>query len=170
MNEISCRAINPKMFKHFHHPYRCHEGVAKWRRLQRFERRRRTICAFPQQIYNESTMGQSVSRDDFIWTYTEQPHMSRRKAIIKAHPEIKQLYGIDMSLKYVVLAMVLFQIFMCWLLQNEDWLLIFIEAYVSGGVINHAMTLAIHDISHNTAFGNRYPLRFLFIKLFRPIV
>ncbi|KAJ1353805.1 putative sphingolipid delta(4)-desaturase/C4-monooxygenase, variant 2 [Parelaphostrongylus tenuis] len=37
-------------------------------------------------------------------------------------------------------------------------MLIFLEAYFCGGVINHAMTLAIHDISHNTVFGNKYPL------------
>lgn len=103
-------------------------------------------------------MGQSVSRDDFMWVYTEQPHMNRRKAIVTAHPEITKLFGIDESFKYVVIAMVLFQVFMCWLLQDADWTLIFLEAYLCGGVINHAMTLAIHDISHNTVFGNSYPL------------
>ncbi|KAK6738838.1 hypothetical protein RB195_020748 [Necator americanus] len=103
-------------------------------------------------------MGQSVSRNDFMWTYTEQPHLNRRTAIVKAHPEIKELFGIDASFKYVVITMVLFQIFMCWLLQDADWPLILLEAYLCGGVINHAMTLAIHDISHNTAFGNKYPL------------
>ncbi|CAI4228260.1 unnamed protein product [Auanema sp. JU1783] len=103
-------------------------------------------------------MGQTVSRDDFIWTLTEQPHMSRREAIVKAHPEIKQLFGVDPSFKYVVVCMVLFQIFMCWLLQDADWILVLLESYLCGGVINHAMTLAIHDISHNTVYGNKYPL------------
>lgn len=104
-------------------------------------------------------MGQSVSRDDFIWTLTEQPHMSRREAIVKKYPEVKKLFGVDPSLKYVVSSMVLFQIFMCWMLQDADWILILLEGYFCGGIINHAMTLAIHDISHNTAFGNKYPLK-----------
>ena len=26
--------------------------------------------------------------DNFFWTYTEEPHRSRRQAIIKAHPEV----------------------------------------------------------------------------------
>lgn len=31
---------------------------------------------------------------DFFWTYTEEPHRSRRLAIIKAHPEVSQAgYG-----------------------------------------------------------------------------
>ncbi len=28
---------------------------------------------------------------DFFWTYTEEPHRSRRQAIIKAHPEVAYL-------------------------------------------------------------------------------
>ncbi|PAV55895.1 hypothetical protein WR25_13811 [Diploscapter pachys] len=111
-------------------------------------------------------MGQTTSRNDFIWTYTEQPHMSRRETILKKYPEMKKLFGVDYSFKYVVFVMVLFQIFMCYLLQDADWLLILIEGYVCGGVINHAMTLAIHDISHNTAFGNKYPLRNRFFGFF----
>ena len=27
--------------------------------------------------------------DHFFWTYTEEPHRSRRQAIIKAHPEVR---------------------------------------------------------------------------------
>lgn len=27
--------------------------------------------------------------EHFFWTYTEEPHRSRRMAIIKAHPEVK---------------------------------------------------------------------------------
>lgn len=28
------------------------------------------------------------SSDNFFWTYTEEPHRTRRQAIIKAHPEV----------------------------------------------------------------------------------
>jgi hypothetical protein len=30
----------------------------------------------------------STVEDKFFWTYTEEPHRSRRQAIIKAHPEV----------------------------------------------------------------------------------
>lgn len=30
----------------------------------------------------------SAVEDKFFWTYTEEPHRSRRQAIIKAHPEV----------------------------------------------------------------------------------
>jgi hypothetical protein len=34
--------------------------------------------------------GQGVNKDpdDFLWIMTEEPHRSRRKAILKAHPEV----------------------------------------------------------------------------------
>lgn len=31
--------------------------------------------------------------DKFFWTYTEEPHRSRRQAIIKAHPEVRPSFG-----------------------------------------------------------------------------
>jgi len=38
--------------------------------------------------------GLTVSEDDhFFWTYTEEPHRTRRQAIIKAHPEVRHLGG-----------------------------------------------------------------------------
>lgn len=29
-----------------------------------------------------------INERDFFWTYTEEPHRTRRQAIIKAHPEV----------------------------------------------------------------------------------
>ena len=31
-----------------------------------------------------------VKYKDFFWTYTEEPHRTRRLAIIKAHPEVRR--------------------------------------------------------------------------------
>jgi sphingolipid delta-4 desaturase len=58
-------------------------------------------------------MGQRVSSTEFVWTYGEQPHADRRKTIIAKYPEIKQLFGVDPSLKYVVTACVLMQTVAC---------------------------------------------------------
>lgn len=32
--------------------------------------------------------------DDFFWAYTEEPHKTRRQAIIKAHPEVAFLQSL----------------------------------------------------------------------------
>ena len=50
--------------------------------------------------------------------------------------------------------MVSLQVIMCFCLQDSSWWTVTLWAYILGGTINHSLTLAIHDICHNTAFGN----------------
>lgn len=38
-----------------------------------------------------STPEDDESYEHFFWTYTEEPHRTRRMAIIKAHPEVQLL-------------------------------------------------------------------------------
>ncbi|XP_037047185.1 sphingolipid delta(4)-desaturase DES1-like [Bradysia coprophila] len=102
-------------------------------------------------------MGQRVSRIDFEWTYSDEPHTSRRKAMLAKYPQIKKLFGIDPMFKYVVTLMVLTQFLMCYIMIGKSWSMILLVAYCFGGVINHSLSLAIHEISHNLAFGHAYP-------------
>ncbi|PNF17361.1 Sphingolipid delta(4)-desaturase DES1 [Cryptotermes secundus] len=103
-------------------------------------------------------MGAHVSRTDFEWTYTEEPHASRRKEILEKYPEIKKLFGYDPYFKWVATGMVLVQFFMMYVMINQSWPMIFLVAYCFGGVINHSLMLAIHEISHNLAFGYARPM------------
>lgn len=103
-------------------------------------------------------MGAKVSRTDFEWVYTDEPHASRRKEILKKYPEIKKLMGYDPCFKYVVGAMVLIQFISFFLLKDASWTTLLIAAYCFGGVINHSLMLAVHEISHNLAFGHARPL------------
>lgn len=41
----------------------------------------------------------SAVDDHFFWTYTEEPHRSRRQAIIKAHPEVCIYFSVAFSAK-----------------------------------------------------------------------
>ncbi|XP_039271682.1 sphingolipid delta(4)-desaturase/C4-monooxygenase DES2-like [Styela clava] len=107
-------------------------------------------------------MGGQISREDFEWVYSDQPHSDRRKKMLKEYPQIKSLFGYDPHFKYIVAAMVAAQVVACYLIQDLPWIWVIFWAYVFGGAVNHSMTLAIHDISHNTVFGtskakwNRY--------------
>lgn len=103
-------------------------------------------------------MGQHVSRTDFEWTYTAEPHASRRKEILQKHPEIKSLFGNDPNLKWWVLFLVTFQISSLFAIGKLPWMWVLLLAYFIGGTINHSLMLAIHEIAHNLAFGHSNPL------------
>lgn len=58
-----------------------------------------------------------------------------------------------------VIALVSFQLFSFYLLRNtRDFWTLFILAYLTGGVANHAIMLAIHEISHGMGFGHSRPV------------
>lgn len=126
---------------------------------------------------------------DFLWLMTEEPHRTRRMAIMKAHPEVSvdklatssfsfiyiikvtKLMGHEPLTKYVVLLVVLLQTFLAILLRHTSPLsftFIFC-AYVIGGTANHNLFLAIHEITHNLAFKGITPNKLIAIFANLPI-
>ncbi|GMH49636.1 hypothetical protein TrVE_jg5205 [Triparma verrucosa] len=98
----------------------------------------------------------------FYWdTYTDEPHASRRAAIVKAHPEIKKLFGHCPLTKWKVLASVMIQLMSIHLLQDASWGTWFFCCYTLSGAINHMMTLAMHELSHNLGAKKQIHNRFL---------
>ena len=77
--------------------------------------------------------------------------------VVEKYPEIKKLMGSDPDLKYKVTGVVMFQIMSVMYISQLSWFWVILLAYCFGGVINHSLTLAIHEASHNVAFGNYYP-------------
>ncbi|XP_008559815.1 sphingolipid delta(4)-desaturase DES1 [Microplitis demolitor] len=103
-------------------------------------------------------MGQAVTRTDFEWVYTEEPHASRRKLILEKYPQIKNLFGYDPNFKWVVTFMVMIQFASMFIVKDLNYPMLFLLAYCFGGVINHSLMLAIHEIAHNLAFGHSRPM------------
>lgn len=89
----------------------------------------------------------------------EEPHALRRKAILKAHPEIRELYGPDPSTCPKVLAVVALQAFIGVKLQQQDasWLAILAATYVVGAFASQHLSLAVHEIAHNLCFDGQAP-------------
>ncbi|OCF31786.1 sphingolipid delta-4 desaturase [Kwoniella heveanensis BCC8398] len=91
---------------------------------------------------------------DFLWMTTEEPHRSRRIAILKAHPEVRKLMG-PTSLTFPIVLLVLsIQLTCAYLLRNShpfSWPFL-ATAYAVGGTANQNIFLAIHEITHNLAF------------------
>ncbi|CAE6393450.1 unnamed protein product [Rhizoctonia solani] len=94
---------------------------------------------------------------NFLWLMTEEPHRSRRQAILKAHPEVTKLMGYEPLTKYVVGGVVGLQLatayYLIRVLHASPLSVPFVLAsYAIGGTANHNLFLAIHEITHNLAF------------------
>ncbi|KAI6092304.1 sphingolipid delta4-desaturase [Hypoxylon rubiginosum] len=131
-----------------------------------------------KQVEDAAAASSDLQRDpievkyrDFFWTYTEEPHRTRRLAIIKAHPEVTKLCGPEPLTKYVVLGVVSLQILCAYVLRDTPffsarfWAL----AYVVGATANQNLFLAIHEISHNLAFRSATANRLFAIVANLPI-
>jgi sphingolipid 4-desaturase/C4-monooxygenase len=120
-----------------------------------------------------------LKADHFLWTYTEEPHRTRRQAIVKAHPEVRRKKAVSVLLfgspshwtnlselqvtklcgpepltKYLVFLVVALQVSCAYLLRNTSFFSwpFFLAAYIVGATANQNLFLAIHEISHNLAF------------------
>merc|ERR1719383_620774 len=66
--------------------------------------------------------------------------------------------------------MVIVQIIAAYAVSSLSWPLVILAAYVFGGTINHSMALAIHEISHNLAFGHSRPMANRFLGIFGNVI
>eukprot|EP01100_Stratorugosa_tubuloviscum_P006399 TRINITY_DN276_c0_g1_i4.p1 TRINITY_DN276_c0_g1~~TRINITY_DN276_c0_g1_i4.p1 ORF type:complete len:324 (-),score=110.83 TRINITY_DN276_c0_g1_i4:74-1045(-) len=93
-----------------------------------------------------------MTRKDFFWETTDEPHAARRKLILEKYPKIKELYGYDSKTKWKVLVVCFLQILSCYLISQLSWFAIILIAWSWGGTLAQFLNLAIHEISHGLAF------------------
>lgn len=66
--------------------------------------------------------------------------------------------GHDSRMCIQVIISVCIQIIVSILLRDSSWLKLIFCAYVIGGTINHTLSLALHELTHNLAFGHSRPI------------
>jgi len=103
----------------------------------------------------------------FTWSDEREPHAERRRNLLIKYPQIKELYGPCPRTKYICTALICGQLALAYSLREAPWWLIVLVAYCIGGVINQALLLAIHELSHNLAFRKPWKNRAfaLFVNL-----
>merc|ERR1711976_806912 len=97
-------------------------------------------------------MEDGVMATDFFWSYTDEPHASRRRLILSQYPQIRELFGPDPWAFLKVTAVVLLQLWTATYLHNASWVKMLAVSYFFGAFLNHNLFLAIHELSHNLAF------------------
>ena len=118
-------------------------------------------------VYLTVMSGLAEAEREFDWSEREEPHAERRRAMLAKYPDIKRLYGPCARTKYICTALVASQLAVAYALRDASWLVIVLVAYAFGGLVNQALLLAIHELSHNLAFHKPWHNRLfgMFINL-----
>ncbi|XP_049851418.1 sphingolipid delta(4)-desaturase DES1-like isoform X2 [Schistocerca gregaria] len=103
-------------------------------------------------------------KDTFTWVYDEEPHATRRREILREHPEIRSLFGIDTKSKYWITLTVSLQVLTAVFMRDASWTFLLITSYIWGGTLNHSLSLGIHELSHNLMFSK--PIHNTFFSFF----
>ncbi|AET38359.1 sphingolipid delta(4)-desaturase family protein Ecym_2648 [Eremothecium cymbalariae DBVPG len=108
---------------------------------------------------------------NFYWTSQKEPHAIRRHAILRDHPEVKKLMGHEPRTKYIVIGVVLLQLWSSYMLcETHPLTLKFVLwSYIIGATCNQSIFLAIHELSHNLGFKRCIHNRFFAIFTNTPI-
>lgn len=102
-----------------------------------------------------------MARTDYIHVARVQQHITRRKEILNAHPEVRELSGPASSTAFWVTALVTAQLALAAVVTalRAPWWVWLPLAYVVGATIDHALWVLIHECTHNLVFrrpaGNR---------------
>ena len=89
---------------------------------------------------------------DFVWSGETEPHAIRRKAILAAHPEIRDLFGFCWRTKYTVALAVGLQLSAAVFSSSLPLWQMLVLAWALGGTLTSNLFLAAHEVSHNLAF------------------
>ena len=92
---------------------------------------------------------------DYIHVAHPEPHASRARQLLAAHPELRQLAGPLPSSGLWVTALVVLQFAAAFLVADRPWYIWFPVAYFVGATIDHALWVLIHECAHNLIFRTR---------------
>ncbi len=100
-----------------------------------------------------------MNEQAFILSPATEPHRTRTRQILKAHPEVRELIGKNPNTLFVIAGLVGLQLAMAVLLAKQSWWLIVVVAYAVGAFVIHALFVMIHECTHRLLFrgtlGNR---------------
>ncbi len=89
---------------------------------------------------------------EFARSTQKEPHLERARAILRAHPELKELCGPTPLTAAFVLLLVGAQVAIAWALRDSPWWALLATAWLVGAFLNHGLWVLIHECTHNLVF------------------
>ena len=90
------------------------------------------------------------AKNDFQFSNTAEPHKERTRAILKAHPEVREHIGRNPVSFLIILFAVGLQLIIAYFLSAQPWWLALIVAFLVGAFANHACYVLIYEAAHNS--------------------
>ncbi|SEM72934.1 sphingolipid delta-4 desaturase [Stigmatella aurantiaca] len=84
-----------------------------------------------------------------------EPHPARTAAILKAHPEVRKLFGRTPATALLVPLILVVQFGMAYLVRDQPWWVIVLAAYTLGALVNNTCYVIIHEATHSLIFKGR---------------
>ena len=107
----------------------------------------------PMSALTAPRRGAGMGGHDFEWDDAPEPHASRRRAILaKYGPAVRALYGPHPAILVKVALCMAVQLSIASVAAELPLWGFLVVAYTIGGLANHCLTLAMHEVSHNLAF------------------
>jgi sphingolipid delta-4 desaturase len=98
-----------------------------------------------------------VSHDEFAHSEAPEPHRARTKAILRAHPEVRELIGTNPTTFLWTIAIVAGQVALAWWVADQPWWMVLLLAFTAGAFADHALFVIIHEYTHRLVFTRRLP-------------
>ncbi len=97
----------------------------------------------------------TATSDHFVQSTTPEPHRARTKALLRQHPEIRQLIGTNPRTALWTVLIVAGQVAVAWFVADRSWWWVFGAAYLVGAFANHALFVVIHECTHKLVFKKK---------------
>ncbi len=102
--------------------------------------------------------------------HTADCHIARRRKILAAHPEVRDLYGPNRWSFALVIALVAAQFGMAFLLREQSLLVILLIAWLAGAYLAGSLFALIHEASHTLIFKRKAANRIAALLANLPLV
>ncbi len=96
-----------------------------------------------------------MAESNYIQTDTIDPHVVRRRAILKSHPEVKTLYGRNPATFGWILFLFFGQLIIAYLVNDASFWWVVGAAYFVGAFFNHSAFCLKHECTHHLVFKNK---------------
>ncbi|MSR23419.1 MAG: fatty acid desaturase [Gemmatimonadetes bacterium] len=94
---------------------------------------------------------------EFLHSASPEPHKARTRAILRAHPEIRDQIGKNPWSLGVIAGLVALQLGLAFVLRDASWWALFLTAYLAGALVCHSLYVLIHECAHNLLFRRAVP-------------